>query len=67
MFFPRLKELRRDKGMTQEQIANILGCKREVYRRYESGERDAPIWVVLKLSRYYETTPNYILGVTNDK
>lgn len=67
MFFPRLKELRVDKKMTQEQIANILGCKREVYRRYEVGERDVPVWVVLKLCRYYETTPNYVLGVSDEK
>ncbi len=45
----------------------MLGCKREVYRRYEKGAYDIPLWALIKLSEYYKTSTDYILGLTNTK
>lgn len=39
MIYVRIKELRKENGLTQQQVADAIGKKREVYRRYESGER----------------------------
>ena len=39
---------------------------RSVYRRYESGERETPAWVVVKLAEYYRVSTDYLLGRTND-
>ena len=67
MFLQRLEDLRIDSDKTQQEIANVLNCQREVYRRYEKGERDIPIWAVVKLADYYNTSADYILGRTDKK
>ena len=65
MFFERLEFLRIDNDKTQAEIAAILNCKREVYRRYEKGEREIPTWAVIQLAKYYECSTDYILGLTD--
>ncbi len=65
MFFQRLEDLRIDADKTQEDIAGILECKREVYRRYEKGIYEIPVWAVIKLAKYYQTSVDYILGLTD--
>lgn len=40
--------------------------QRSVYRRYESGERETPAWVVVKLADYYKVSTDYLLGRTDD-
>ena len=65
MYFKRLEDLRIDADKTQEEIATILDCKREVYRRYEKNIHEIPVWAVIKLAKYYKTSTDYILGLTN--
>lgn len=65
MFFQRLEDLRVDADKTQQQIADVLNCKREVYRRYEKGIHEIPAWAVIELARYYRTSTDYILGLTD--
>ena len=65
MRFQRLEDLRIDADKTQEEIAKILNCQREVYRRYEKGIYEIPVWAVIKLAQYYHTSADYILGLTN--
>ena len=67
MLFQRLEDLRIDSDKTQQEIADFLDCKREVYRRYEKGIYDIPLWALIKLAGYYETSTDYILGLTNIK
>lgn len=67
MIFKRLEDLRTDLDKTQQDIADILNCKREVYRRYEKGIHEIPVWAVIKLSEYYNTSVDYLLGLTNEK
>lgn len=67
MLFKRLEDLRVDHDKTQAEIAEYLGCQREVYRRYEKGTRQIPIDFLIKLATYYNTNVDYILGLTNDK
>ena len=50
MYFQRLEDLRVDADKTQDDIATILDCKREVYRRYERGVHEIPVWAVIKLA-----------------
>jgi len=63
MYFPRIEELRIDHDMTQQQVADLLHCNREVYRRYEKGTREIPVWAVIMLAKFYNTTTDYILGM----
>lgn len=65
MKYQRLEDLRIDADKTQIDIANLLGCKREVYRRYEKGIHDIPLWALDKLADFYQTSTDYILGRTN--
>ena len=65
MYFERLEELRTDHDKTQKEIANILHCQREVYRRYEKGTREIPVWALCKLALYYGVSTDYILGLTD--
>lgn len=67
MFFQRLEDLRLDADKTQEEIAAVLNCKREVYRRYEKGIFEIPVWALMKLAEYYDTSTDYILGLSNER
>lgn len=66
MEIQRLRDLRDDHDKTQQEIADVLNMHRSVYRRYESGERETPAWVVVKLAEYYHVSTDYLLGQTND-
>ena len=67
MYFQRLEDLRIDADKTQEEIAEVLNCQREVYRRYEKGIHEIPVWAVIKLAEYYQVSTDYILGLTDKK
>lgn len=47
-------------------MANLLHVHRNVYSRYERGEREVPAWFILKLAEYYHVSTDYIFGLTND-
>ena len=66
MFFQRLADLRTDSDKTQQEIADLLECKREVYRRYEKGIHEITVWALIKLAQYYNTSTDYILGLTDE-
>lgn len=66
MYFPRLEDLRVDHDKTQIQIAEYLNLNREVYRRYEKGLREIPVWALVKLAELYHTSTDYLLGRTDN-
>ena len=66
MYFRRIRDLREDQDYTQLFVAKHLNMQRSVYRRYESGEREIPVWALIKLSRLYRVSTDYILGLTDD-
>lgn len=67
MLFPRLENLRIDADKTQKEIAEVLNCKREVYRRYEKGIYEIPVWALIILANYYQKSTDYILGLTDEQ
>ena len=67
MKFERMRDLREDLDKTQQEVASFLGMQRSVYRRYESGQRETPAWVVVMLAAYYQVSTHYLLGRTDDK
>lgn len=66
MEIKRLRDLREDADRTQQDVAEYLNMHRSVYRRYESGERETPAWVVVKLADLYQVSTDYLLGRTDD-
>jgi len=66
MEIKRLRDLREDHDKTQQAVADHLHMYRSVYRRYETGERETPAWVVVRLAEYYQVSTDYLLGLTDD-
>ncbi len=67
LHFQRLEDLRVDADKTQQEIADLLHMQREVYRRYEKGIYDIPVWAVIQLAQFYGVTTDYLLGLTNER
>ena len=67
MVFRRIRDLREDSDKTQIEIADYLNMQRSVYRRYETGEREIPVWAVIKLAQLYLVTTDYLLGLSDKK
>ena len=67
MVFRRIRDLREDSDKTQIEIADYLNMQRSVYRRYETGEREIPVWAVIKLAQLYHVTTEYLLGLSDKK
>ncbi len=65
--YNRIRDLREDKDLNQTQIAKILGMSQTGYSKYETGENDIPTAILIKLSRYYNVSIDYILGESNIK
>jgi transcriptional regulator with XRE-family HTH domain len=64
--YSRLRDLREDNDMKQRELACYLNCSQQVYSNYELGQRDIPTDILIKLSKLYNVSIDYILGVTNN-
>ena len=58
----RLKELRLEKNLTQEKLAEAVGCSKGAYSKYETGKRDPSIILLIRLADYFGVSVDYILG-----
>ena len=65
MRFQRLQDLRIDHDMTQQEVADYLKCHRNVYSRYELGNRMIPIDLMIKLADLYGVSLDYLTGRTD--
>lgn len=64
-YYRRLRDLREDHDLTQQQVADYLGMKQPQYFRYEQGYRDLPTDILIRLADLYNTSTDYILERTN--
>ena len=67
MYIKRLRDLREDKDLTQEELCKIIEYKQQTYSYYENGKRLMPYELLIRLSKFYNTSVDYILGLTNVK
>lgn len=67
MKWQRFEDLRIDHDLTQQEVADILFCQREVYRRYEKGLREMPLSYAITLASYYHVSLDYLVGLTDQK
>ena len=65
--YQRIRDLREDHDLTQQQIAQMLVMSQTGYSKYETGENDIPTQVLIKLADFYQTSIDYLLGRTNQK
>ena len=66
MLYKRIRELREDNDLTQREMAKNLNCSQQVYSNYELGQRDIPTDILIKLAIFYNTSIDYILGITDN-
>ena len=66
-YYPRLRDLREDKDLSQREMGEILSCSQRVYSNYERGELDIPTEILIKLAKFHKTSTDYILGLTDKK
>ncbi|MBO5164279.1 MAG: helix-turn-helix transcriptional regulator [Ruminococcus sp.] len=65
--YPRIRNLREDKDMTQTQMAEILHCSQRIYSNYERGDVDILTEILIKLADFHNVSVDYILGRVNKK
>jgi len=63
----RIRDLREDADLNQSQVAEILKTNQKVYSRYETGVNEIPARHLITLAKYYDTSLDYICGLTNIK
>lgn len=63
----RIRDLREDHDKTQQNIADILGTSQTMYACYERGASELPVRHLIRLSKYYNVSMEYIVGLTDNK
>ncbi|MEG2022213.1 MAG: helix-turn-helix transcriptional regulator [Oscillospiraceae bacterium] len=64
--YGRIRDLRQDRDLTQRELASIIGMSQTGYSKYETGENDVPTIILIALARFYETSVDFILGLTDN-
>ena len=67
MKFKRIRDLREDRDLYQKDIASLLGISQQYYSEYENGNYTITIEHLIKLAKFYNTSVDYILGLTDIK
>jgi len=57
--------MRIDRGLTQKEVAKVINVKQNTYSQYEIGVLNYPLDVVIKLAEFYETSVDYLVGLTD--
>ena len=65
--FVRIRNLREDNDKTQKEISEYLFCDQSLYSKYERGIREVPVYIIIKLAKFYNTSTDYILELTDNK
>ena len=65
--YQRLRDLREDRDLTQQELATILKVSQTTYSRYEGGVLDIPSTSLIKLAEFYKTSIDFLVGLTNNK
>lgn len=67
IYIKRIRDLREDHDMTQQQVADYLGISQTMYARYERGANEFPLRHLISLCKLYHVSADYILGLSNKK
>ncbi len=64
--YPRIRNLREDKDITQKQMGELLACSQRVYSNYERGDIDIPTTTLIKIADFHNVSVDYLLNRTNN-
>ena len=67
MKYQRIQDLRIDSDLSQKQLGEVLHISQRSYSHYETGSRNIPIEMLIRLADYYDTTIDYLVGRTDNK
>ncbi|MBR2943961.1 MAG: helix-turn-helix transcriptional regulator [Clostridia bacterium] len=62
-FSQRLKDLREDKDLSQDEIAKVLGTSQSYYAQYENGKRELSFSRAILLAKFYNVSLDYLAGI----
>lgn len=62
----RIRDLREDRDISQGDIARYLMCDQSLYSKYERGEREIPLRLIIKLAEFYNVSIDYLVGITDN-
>lgn len=62
----RIKDMREDNDLTQKQVSQMLLCDQSLYSKYERGEREIPLKILVALADYYQVSTDYLIGRTDN-
>ena len=65
--YQRIRDLREDRDLLQKDVAAYLKCTQVCYSNYETGKRDVPSDVLIRLARFYHTSVDYLVGLTEER
>ena len=65
MYYRRLRDLREDSDLKQADVAAVLDITRQQYQLYESGKREMPMSLFIRLAKYYNVSLDYIAELTD--
>ena len=66
MIYPRIRDLREDRDLTQRAVAEYLHVAQRTYSSYENGSRSIPVQILVQLACYYHTSTDYLLAITDE-
>lgn len=61
----RIKDMREDNDLTQKQVSQMLLCDQSLYSKYERGEREIPLKLIVTLADFYNVSVDYLAGRTD--
>ncbi len=61
----RLRDIREDRDVKQQTVASYLHVRQNTYSQYETGQRQLPVDVLIQLAKFFHTSTDYILGLTD--
>ena len=67
MRYPRIQDMRVDSDLSQKQMGEILHISQRSYSHYETGTRNIPVELLIRLANYYDTSIDYLVGRTDNK
>ena len=65
MVYSRIRDLREDRDLKQQDLADYLNCSQVCYSRYENGQRDIPLETISKIADFYNVSVDYFLNRTD--
>lgn len=65
--YEKIRDLRNDADLSQKAVAELLHCTQQAYSNYELGSRDIPSNILIQLAQLYQTSIDYLLGLTDER